>query len=182
MRRAGLCLGLIALLGGCEAAMPGYEPPSAKLQKIKAMAPKGGGFAEDGSYFLTEQEKGLDCKNLAGSMKIKILQMRAADGRVKPTATASQMQQLSQTFEKGSSYGHNLDADLARDRRRLDALNARMAEKGCKTFDLEAELKPGNAASPVPTGAAKPATATDKPAKPGKPGKPAKAETQAKNS
>jgi hypothetical protein len=50
----------------------------------------------------------------------------------------------------GTAYGHDIAADLKRDRARLEALNAQLAAKKCATFDLDAELKPGNTNPPHP--------------------------------
>ena len=38
---------------------------------------------------------------------------------------------------------------------RIEAFNARLAEKGCATFDLKAELAPGNSEPPAPVKAQK---------------------------
>jgi hypothetical protein len=147
-RIAALSLALIA--GACAQAMPGYTPPSAKLDKIKAMTPTGGGFDTAGTYSLTDQERQLDCKKLSGSITIKIIQMRDAGNRVKPSAIAAKAQSTVQPIVGGTAYGHDIAADLKRDRARLEALNAQLAAKKCATFDLDAELKPGNTNPPHP--------------------------------
>ena len=150
-------LAVVALvLAGCAAAMPGYVPPSAKLDKIKAVTPKGGGIDGQGVYQLSEQEQKLDCKGLTGSVVVKILQMRQAGERQKPSAAAGVAQQAVRPFNKSTDYGHDLDADNASDRARLEALNRQLGAKGCRTFDLEADLKPGNTEPPRPIGDVKP--------------------------
>jgi hypothetical protein len=133
--------------------MPGYMPPDPKTAKMIALQPKGGGFDSGGTYALTDQEQKLDCKQLTGSVKIKILQMRQADERKTPSGIASKGQETLNTFKGGgSTYGMDLQKDLAGDHARLQTLNRRLAEKNCKTFDLQAELAPGNSAIPEPKG------------------------------
>jgi hypothetical protein len=150
-------IGLFLALGGCAAAMPGYVPPSDKTDRIKAQAPRGGGFDAAGTYSLTEQEQALDCKSLTGSMTIKILQMRDSATRTRPSTTAAIAQSTVRPLTGGTAYGADIDADLARDRARLETMNRRLAEKNCRTFDLAAELAPGTTAVPRPVGeAAKP--------------------------
>jgi hypothetical protein len=149
-RRRIAALGLALLAGACAQAVPGYTPPSAKLDKIKSLAPSGGGFDTAGAYTLTDQERQLDCKRLTGSVSIKILQMRDAGNRAKPSAIAATAQATAQPLIGGSTYGYDLSADLKRDRARLEALNAQLASKRCPTFDLDAELKPGNTNPPRP--------------------------------
>ncbi|MGD9806131.1 MAG: hypothetical protein AB7E81_02540 [Hyphomicrobiaceae bacterium] len=141
---------LAALASGCAAAVPGYQPPSPKLEKMRNAAPKGGGFDPAGVYHLTDQEGALDCKGLNGSITIKIKQMRASGGRVQPSAIASTAQAAARPVIGGSTYGQSLSGDLARDRARLEALNRQLAEKKCPTYDLDAELRPGNDKPPRP--------------------------------
>ncbi len=143
-------LGLALVAGGCAQAMPGYEPPNAKLEKYRAMTAKGGGFEPTGTYSLTEQEKALDCKALNGSITVKIMQMRDVSKRTKPSELAKGVQTNVHSVIGGSTYGADMDADLKRDRARLDALNGQLAAKKCPTYDLDAELKPGNTATPRP--------------------------------
>ena len=152
---SALGLALNLALAGCAAAMPGYVPPSAKADKMKAAAPKGGGFDESGSYSLTDQEQKLDCKHMTGGVTIKILQMREAGERAKPSAPAKVAQDAMKKIKGSSSYGADTDADYKRDRARLETMNKQLAEKNCRTFDLEAELAAGNAAMPMPIGEAK---------------------------
>lgn len=147
--------GLAVLVGACAQATPGYMPPSPKLDKIRAAAPKGGGFDEAGAYHLTDQEKDLDCKKLTGSISIKILQMRDAGNRAKPSTIAATAQAAARPLVGGTTYGQDIASDLKRDRARLETLNGQLAAKKCPTFDLDAELKPGNADAPRPVKAAK---------------------------
>lgn len=145
-----VALGLVVHAGACAQVTPGYTPPSAKLDKIKALAPTGGGFDHAGAYSLTDQERQLDCKRLTGSISIKIIQMRNAPNRAKPSAVAAKAQATVQPLVGGTDYGYDLAADLKRDRARLEALNAQLASKQCATFDLDADLAPGNTSTPRP--------------------------------
>lgn len=148
-------LGLSLLVGACAAAAPGYVPPTAKTEKIKAAAPRGGGFDSTGAYNLTDQEQGLDCKGLTGSMTIKIIQMRDAGNRAKPSAVAATAQGAMRPLFGGTTTGQSLEDDLRRDRARLEAMNRQLGAKSCAVFDIEAELKPGNTQTPKPLKAAK---------------------------
>ncbi len=146
---------LAGLAGGCAAAVPGYQPPTPKLERFQAATPHGGGFDSTGSYQLTDEEKALDCKRLNGSITVKILHLRSAGQRVKPSALAATAQSAAQPVVGGTTYGQDLDADARRDRLRMDALNRRLAEKNCPIFDIEAELAPGNTKPPKPIKAGK---------------------------
>lgn len=150
LRRQFAALGLALLVGACAQAMPGYTPPSAKLDRINKLTPKGGGFDDTGVYSLTEQESQLGCKQLTGSITIKIIQMRDAGNRVKPSSMAAKAQSTVQPIIGGTSYGHDLAADLRRDRARLETLNGQLVAKKCPAFDLDAELAPGNTNPPRP--------------------------------
>ncbi len=152
-----------ATLGGCASSsaqspldplMPGYVPSTPKREKMLAAAPKGGGFNSDGTYFMTEQEQKLDCKQLSGSITIKILQMRADSGRAVASDMAKNAQTAVNKVKGGSTYALDNAVDYKRDRARLETLNGRLAEKNCRTFNLEAELAPGNTAQPAPVGEA----------------------------
>ena len=152
-------------LAGCAAMVPGYSPlPLKNDSKLKAKQ-TGGGFDESGTYSLTDQEQKLDCKHLTGSITVKIIQMREAPNRPRPSEltkfaqkTAQNVGKLTQqVVPKGdklatgvTSQGIDLDEDYKRDRARLETMNKQLAEKKCRTFDLDAELKPGNTATPAP--------------------------------
>ncbi|MGE5512542.1 MAG: hypothetical protein ACM31O_14950 [Bacteroidota bacterium] len=147
---------LVAILfvGGCAAAMPGYSPPTPKTEKMRANLPTGGGMAEDGHYVLNNQEEKLDCKKLNGAIQIAILQLRGSDQTPRPSQSAVAAGAVIAPVMGGARYGTDPDGGIARSRARVRALNARLAEKGCPTFDLDAELKPGNTGTPAPVRAA----------------------------
>lgn len=144
-------LGLCLALTGCAAALPGYVPPSKQRDRMLAARQTGGGFDEDGTYKMTEQEQKLDCKALTGSITVKILQMREADNRAQPTSLAKTAQKAVRPFKGGTTYGEDTTTDLERDRARLATLNTQLAAKGCKSFDIAKELAPGNTDTPAPT-------------------------------
>ena len=142
-------IGLGLALAGCAAAVPGYQPPTPKLQKYWATKQSGGGF-DGGGYRLTDQEKTLNCRQLTGSVTLKIIQLRSASTREKPSAAASMAQKAVPSMIGNVAYGADIESDMRRDRARLDALNRQLAVKACATFDLEAELRPGNTERPAP--------------------------------
>lgn len=148
-------LTLAVSVAACAAAMPGYQPPDPKSERIKAAAPKGGGFDASGVYNLTDQEQELDCKRLSGSIAVKIIQMRDSHNRANPSALASGARAAARPIVGGSVYGQDVAADLRRDRARLEALNSQLVAKKCPAFDLDAELKPGNSNPPRPIKASK---------------------------
>lgn len=146
----GLSLVISVVVGACAAAVPGYQPPNAKLDRYKAHIETGGGFEKNGTYQLTDQEKQLNCKQLTGAVSIKIVQMRDAVNRPKPSAGAALAQDTIRPFFSNSTYGVDIERDLATDRARLEALNRQLAAKTCATFDLDADLRPGNTDRPHP--------------------------------
>lgn len=149
-----LVLAAAAALTGCAAATPGFSPPNPRTDKLHK-ATTGGGIAPDGRYILNDQEATLDCKKLSGSIHVGILQIREQDARHRPSAVATQMQKMATPVTGGSAYGMDPDGEAARTRARLEAFNARLAEKNCPTYDLAAELKPGNTNLPTPVRPAK---------------------------
>ncbi len=144
-----VCLALAA--AGC-AAKSGVSIPVAGEQAAPTQPAE--------SYQLTAEEQGLDCKKLTGRMQVRILQERDYTYRRK-ASTASQTVQSAVSTIGSSSRGLDPDAEHRKSVAQLEAYNARLAAKGCKTFDLAKELEP------------KPVTVTPTPlAKPGsEPGK-----------
>jgi hypothetical protein len=149
-----IALAAAGALAGCAAANPGFSPPDARADKLHKGS-IGGGMAPDGRYILNDQESKLDCRRLSGSIHVGILQMREQAARHRPSPVAVQMQKMATPVTGGSDYGMDPDVEAARTRARLEAFNARLAEKKCPTYDLAAELKPGNTAQPTPVRAGK---------------------------
>lgn len=127
----------VLLLAGCASAVPGYSPPSQRSSKFQAME---GGTMVEGRYQLSEYEKNLDCRRLAGSMHIIIARLRDARDRARPSALATGAHKTVPIFTGGSSVGADPQDTMARERARLAAYNRELAAKNCATVDIEAEL------------------------------------------
>ena len=127
------------LLSACAAAMPGYTPES--KHKPMLSAPDPGTMTPGGTYQLSETENKLECGRLTGTMYIIIARLRDVKISKPPSALASFAQKMS-ALTGGTEAGVSLEDDIARERARLEAFNRRLAEKQCKTLDLEAELNP----------------------------------------
>lgn len=91
---------------------------------------------------LTASEMKLDCKAITGRMQVRILQIRDFTEREQTTGLARSLQGATATVLGGTKVGTDPQAYYNRERVKLEALNARLAEKGCPTFDLDNELKP----------------------------------------
>lgn len=139
-----------ALACGCAGApvdtqpsLVGDAPPSASSDIVTGTVPASG-------YQLSENELKLDCRKLTGLMQIRILQIRGYDSSKKTSAAARGMQSLATPIWGGTKEGIDPDGQYRRDRAMLEAYNQRLADKHCKTFDLEAELAVKGDATPVP--------------------------------
>lgn len=143
-----LPLAALPLLAACAAAEPGYNPGSFKEKKTGYVKQTGGGHQPDGTYELTDQEKALNCKQLTGSIQIRLEQMRVHASRPRPSEVSAAMQKTARPFIHGSERGADPDADFARDKAQIVAYNDALKEKKCKSFDIETELKaaPGRGA------------------------------------
>src|SRR5262249_18777726 len=136
-------LAVLVLLPSC-AAVPGYTPPplDGAHDKTKfAKALESGEVGPDGRYEMSAAEKAMDCKRLTGSIQITISRLKDPLVREEPSAMSSAAQKLSTPlYGGGSNKGGERGAIYARERAKLDAYNAELAEKGCRTVDIEAEL------------------------------------------
>ncbi len=101
-----------------------------------------GAMQQDGSYQLSADELAMDCKRLTGRSTVRILQIRDYQFSEKSSAVSRGAKQVVSPVFGGSAYGADPDADYLRDRAILVAYNKRLAEKGCRVFDLEKELQP----------------------------------------
>ena len=132
------------LLSACAAAMPGYRPPpepGTKPSPLAALKPmESGTVAGDGRYVPSAEERLLDCRKITGSMQVMIERQRVASDRKAPSAAASALQSTTAPLLKQSTAGADLGAEIARERSRLVAYNGLLAEKKCKTLDIDAEL------------------------------------------
>ena len=131
---------VVLLVGACAAALPGYSPPPFKEKKTAKLVGPSGEMSSDGSYQLSDNEKERDCKRTLGSMQITIARLKDPLVRQEPSAMSSAAQKLSPLYGGGSSKGGDRQAIYARERAKLEAYNAELAAKGCRTFDIEAEL------------------------------------------
>lgn len=146
-----ICLAaVVAPLAACAADT---GQPSSALYLPVASAPGGPAGAASvpaakGGYTLTEAEGRLDCPRLTGQMKVRIANMRAAYGSRSGTGVSQTIQSVVTPVFGGTTRGLDPDADLQLDRAKLEAFNRRLAEKKCRTLDLDAELR-GEPSAPV---------------------------------
>jgi hypothetical protein len=149
LRSLVLALALTAelVLAGC-ASGPSEEPPSL-VSDMPASDPS--------VYQLSEQELKYDCKKLTGAMQVRILQIRDYDSSKRATMAARGVQSVATPIFGGTTEGLNPEGQHRRDIAMLEAYNRRLAEKNCRTYDLDAELKSrGLMDMPTPTGGKKP--------------------------
>jgi hypothetical protein len=150
-----IVLGLLPLIAGCAAALPGYSPDAkvqANLARAEQDAANAGRMNQDGTYALGPDELKLDCKKLTGRMQVRILQIRDQRDRVVGSDAGRAIQKSVQPVFGGTQHGSAPDAEFARDRAIVQAYNQQLASKNCKTFDLDAELQPKPVnATPTPT-------------------------------
>jgi hypothetical protein len=145
-----LSLVLLAALvvGGCAQAMPGYEPPTSRNEKrLSAPDPGPPGVMTATGYTLSEAERKYDCKRLTAIVQIKLLQIRDPGSRPSPTLAAR-----AGPYIGGPIFGSRAPdpaGERATEIARLRAYNAALAEKGCRAFDIDAELAKG-AMAPIP--------------------------------
>lgn len=135
-------LAAMLLLTACAAAVPGYTPPPFGEKKGgfgKAM--ESGGLGEDRRYHMSEQEKSMDCKRMTGSMLITIARLKDPYYRTSASGIATAGHKVVPLVTGGSTVGSDREAEYVRERAKLDAYNEHLASKGCKTLDINAELK-----------------------------------------
>jgi hypothetical protein len=125
---------LLLVLASCTSSPPRDSAP--------AMAPAADSRQPEGGYVLSAQELALSCRKLTGRMQVRILQIRDYEQRAKPSPASRLAQQAATSLHGGSRHDIDPEAEYRRDRAMLEAYNRRLAAKNCKTFDLEAELKP----------------------------------------
>jgi len=130
----GLLFFAVAGLCGCASShmddAPSLIPDSAPSATTTA-----------GGYQLSAQELAYDCKKLTGVMQVRILQIRDYESRSKSSSASRAMQSITTPIFGGTRQGMDPDGQYQRDRAMLDAYNARLAEKHCKTYDIDAELQ-----------------------------------------
>lgn len=130
----------VLLLASCAAVVPGYSPPPFKAKAKGWTAGQSGDVDSRGTYVMSEQEKGLDCRRITGSIQIAISRLRDPYFRQESSALATGAQKTIAPIVGGSTRGADRDAEYQRERAKLDAYNRHLAEKNCKTIDIDAEL------------------------------------------
>jgi hypothetical protein len=135
-RRCAFALLLVAAVqaGGCATSTT-QTPPS-----LITDTPGTDGTASSG-YQLSKTELGYGCKKLAGTMQVRILQIRDYDSRNKASLAARGVQTITTPIFGGTTAEMDPDGQYRKDLAMLEAYNRRLAEKNCDTFDLAKELK-----------------------------------------
>lgn len=155
-----LALPLLLAAGSAgQAQNAAKQPPPLKAGSVDA----------SGVYQLSAEEQAMDCKKLSGRIQVRLLQMRNMQGAAAPSGVAQDVKQAGSVaagllLGKSSTFETDAGKRAAGDRAMLTAYNRQLAAKGCKTYDIDAELaqKPGSgtalpAARPATPSAAKPA-------------------------
>lgn len=138
MRSRPLPVLLALALSGCAAAQPGYDPKLGKVAEVKVA--ERGEVGADGRYQMTAGEQALDCKKLTGSMQITITRIKDRAERPAPSSTSSSIRSSLGPMFGGSNYDLDPQKELAREKAKLHAYNQALAQKGCKTLDVDALL------------------------------------------
>ncbi|MFA5952704.1 MAG: hypothetical protein WC807_20785 [Hyphomicrobium sp.] len=132
------------MMGGCA------EGPAA--EQLTVAGPSEPAPPPPAAYALTDEEKALDCKRLTGRMQVRILQIRDFSVRPQSSAAAYTVQGAARSVLGGGHAGADPNGQYARDRAQLEAYNAELAAKHCRTFNLDDELKPKPVtATPTPS-------------------------------
>lgn len=141
-----LVVALGAVVGACGSSGTTTPKASAAGASVKPVAirelPPPPGLQSDGTYILSEAELALSCKKLAGRAQVRLLQIRDRELSTTSSFASRQMQKVATPVFGGTRYGADPDTDYLHDRAMVEAYNQRLAQKGCRTFDLEKELQP----------------------------------------
>ena len=176
VRTAAVCAALVSL-AGCSTAPPAApalvpaiaaaakDPSAQPLNFTTAAGPKAPGGDGPG-YVLSDDDKALDCKKLTGRMQIRILDIRGSETRERTTLASRGLHTAGKMVFGGTNAGLNTDAQYAKDKAMLEAFNAQLVAKDCKSFKIPEAL--AGSGSPSPTVDA-PSKAKAKAAAPAKP-------------
>ena len=115
-------------------------------------APVGSPVATQG-YQLSSEERDYDCKRLTGHLQIRILELRSQLTSDETSMLARSLNAVGTTAFGGSHYGLDPKSDRAQMVERMQAYNAELANKKCKSFDLAAAISSSDL-PPSPTVAA----------------------------
>lgn len=154
----GRACSILALLLATAATPTLAELPAASknLSVSKAVRQKPtetGALDGNGVYQLGPAELKFDCKKLTGRIQLRLLSLRDAAAVESSSTAARVIHGAAGAALGGSTARADPDADRRRDRAMVEAYNRQLAAKGCKTFDLEAELrKPPGLDTPAPRG------------------------------
>ena len=132
-----------------------------KTPNAKTAPAQVGSVDASGAYRMSAEELGYDCKRLTGRMQVRLLQTRDyKPGQNAPSAISQGVRSVADPVAgvllgKATVYGADRDKQHANDVAMLRAYNAQLASKGCRTFNLDAELKT-DAKGPLPTSRTQP--------------------------
>ena len=125
----------------CAACAAGPETTTSgkgsALDRVKPF--ESGAVNPAGVYVPSPAERALDCKKLTGSMRIIITRQQDARNRPQPSMPAAAAQSVVSAM-RGQPSPLDMNAEHVRERGRLTAYNALLAEKKCSTLDLAKEL------------------------------------------
>lgn len=101
------------------------------------------------AYQLTAAEQALTCSQLTGSIKIRLLELRAADPDSHGSTLARSIQSAVTPLFGGTSHGvANAEQQVLHDWGQVHAYNRQLAAKNCPTVELPPDLQTLRAATP----------------------------------
>jgi hypothetical protein len=83
----------------------------------------------------------LNCKQLSGRIQVLILQLRGDGDRKKPSALSLGLHSMFASTVGTTKTGSDPEGAQSADMKRLKDYNQRLAAMGCKSYDLDYELK-----------------------------------------
>jgi hypothetical protein len=95
-------------------------------------------------YQMTEADMKLSCKQLSGRIQVRLLQARDYGEQQQSSLFSRSLQSAFSNTVGTSSKGLDPDGRHTRDLQMIAAYNHRLAEKGCKSYDLDKELRNRN--------------------------------------
>jgi TolA-binding protein len=137
---------IAAALTGCA------NTQSAPTASILPASTSVAAAAEPGGYVMTADELDYDCKQLTGRMQVRILEVRDFNERAQSSGASRLLQSAITGIIGGTSAGKDPVGTTAKDRAMLQAYNNQLKAKGCKSYNLDDELRPKDVkVTPVPT-------------------------------
>jgi hypothetical protein len=95
--------------------------------------------AED--YQMTEADMKLSCKQLSGRIQVRLLQIRDYGEQQQSSLFSRSLQSAFSKTVGTSATGLDPEGQHSSDMEKIAAYNRRLAEKGCKSYDLDKELR-----------------------------------------